>query len=268
MKKNTITNLKVPIGLEMYPSHKRAYNEQYWYAENFLEEFLEMDHLKPLNILEIGTAEAGLLKYFDEKNHNCYGIEYSEERYKNAINLHRNSNIKIIKGDITKPSSYQSFNNIKYDVIVLRDVIEHVNGQLLALTNIANLLKEGGKFFISFPPKYSPYAGHQQVFKSKFCKLPFLHLLPNFLYRNYLSAFGITREGIDYFLMIKKIRLSISFFLSLTKSIGFKTIKKHSYFIRPNYEFRFNLKRKRNHLSFIPILDELFTMGVLFIISK
>ena len=73
--------------IELSANHARAYKEQYWYAENFVENFLTVDSSSKLNVLEIGTAEAGLLKYFYEKGHNCYGIEYSPVRHNNSIGL-------------------------------------------------------------------------------------------------------------------------------------------------------------------------------------
>ncbi len=263
-----ITNKLEQENTKMIPRHNRAYNEQYWYAENFLEQFLKIEDTPKLNILEIGTAEAGLLKYFAEKGHNCYGIEYSQVRFQNAIDLNTQPNLKVIHGDITKPETYNEFENILFDVIVVRDVIEHIPERETALQNIHALLKPEGKLFFSFPPKYSPFAGHQHVLPSKFCRFPYLYMLPDFIYKKYLLFFNIIPESVEYYLRIKRDRISINHFNHLIKKYNYYLVNKSSYFIRPNYEYRYNMKRKKNPLSFIPIFDELFSMGVIFHISK
>ena len=87
----------------------------------------------------------------------------------------------------------------------MRDVIEHVFDQESAMKNIKELLKPEGKLFISFPPKYSPFAGHQQNSSRTLSKLPFLHLLPTLLYRLFLMFVMEKKEKIDSFLEIKKL---------------------------------------------------------------
>ena len=43
----------------------RCYNEQYWFGENFLFEYINDNFVKGKKILEIGCAEAGLLKFYN-----------------------------------------------------------------------------------------------------------------------------------------------------------------------------------------------------------
>jgi len=254
--------------IKLSPRHARAYREQYWYAENFVVSFMDIDSSSPLNILEIGTAEAGLLKFFHEKGHNCYGIEYSPVRHNNSIELNGDFRDNLLHGDITDINTYAAIADIQFDIIVLRDVIEHVNNQKLALQNIYNLLKPGGKFFVSFPPKHSPYAGHQQVFPKKLGKLPYIYMLPDFLYKKVILYTGLNEESVDYYLFLKKNRLSIRKFKRLTSELNYKLIKIEKYFIRPCYEYRFNMNRTLNPLAGIPGLDELTTLGSIFLLSK
>lgn len=254
--------------IEIHPRHQRAFQEQYWYAENFLEDFLELRNSTSLNILEVGPAEAGLLKYFREQGHNCYGIEFSDVRFESSLNLDDGKKLNLIKGDITKKETFEEFLNIEFDVIVLRDVIEHIPVKLAALNNMADLLKPGGRFFVSFPPKYSPYAGHQQVLTKRLCKLPYLHAFPNFVYSKYLSLFGLSKESVDYYLSIKENRLSIAQFAKLYSQAGLHSVKKESYFLRPCYEYRFNWRRKKNSLSSIKLFDEFMTLGSISWLSK
>jgi len=45
----------------------RCYKEQQWYGENFLYDFIGDTDVAGQRILEIGCAEAGLLKFYQEK---------------------------------------------------------------------------------------------------------------------------------------------------------------------------------------------------------
>ena len=106
----------------------------------------------------------------------------------------------------------------KHDTIIIRDVIEHIEDKKTALINMFELLKPGGKLYISFPPKYCAYAGHQQTTPSIMGKLPYLHLLPNFLYEGYLRLIGCPEKKINYLLSTKNTRISIRIMRKLVDS--------------------------------------------------
>ena len=65
----------------------RCYGEQQWYGEHFLFEYSQFKDVKDKNILEIGCAEAGLLKFYHKKGAICSGIELSDIRFNNALLL-------------------------------------------------------------------------------------------------------------------------------------------------------------------------------------
>ena len=62
----------------------RCFDEQQWYAKNFLLKFIGDENVVNQNILEIGCAEAGLLNFYYERGANCSGLELSDIRYNNA----------------------------------------------------------------------------------------------------------------------------------------------------------------------------------------
>ena len=84
----------------------RCYNEQYWFGENFLFEYINDNFVKGKKILEIGCAEAGLLKFYNHKGAICSGLELSDTRYKNAILLNEKDNLHLFQADICDPYSY------------------------------------------------------------------------------------------------------------------------------------------------------------------
>ena len=176
----------------------RCYREQQWYGENFLFDFIGDTNVSGKRILEIGCAEAGLLKFYQNKGAICSGLELSDVRFNNALLLNESSVLHLFQANICEPDSYSNKIIEKYDTIVIRDVIEHIEDKATALANIFNLLKPGGKLFMSFPPKYCAYAGHQQTVPTLLGKLPYRHVLLNFLYKAYLNLIDRPDKKINY----------------------------------------------------------------------
>ena len=121
---------------------------------------------------------------------------------------------------------------------------------------------------MSFPPKYCAYAGHQQTIPILLGKIPFLHLLPNIIYKFYLKLIGCPEKKIKYLLNTKKTRISISHMDRIVNELGFKIRKKSNWLIRPAYSFRFGLKPLKNPFDWAPLLNELFCNGVLYLLEK
>ena len=258
---------------------KRHKNKQQYFNEQakttekfvvpFLSEFLDID----LNttVLEIGCAEAGNLKPFVDLGCKVTGIdiacgrvELAKEFYKEHTNK---QNIELICEDIynVKPSDK------KYDIIVMRDVIEHIPDQEKFMGFVKEFLKTDGKFFLGFPPWQNPFGGHQQVCKNKFLsKLPYFHIFPSSVYKAILKAFGESEGTINGLLEIKETGISIERFERILKAENFTINKRTFYFVNPNYETKFGLKpRKLNKLiSSIPWLRNFFTTAMYYVVSR
>lgn len=266
---STIDASRNELGQDSIPPRcLRAFREQRWYAENFLSRFLELDSYKGLSLLEIGPAEAGLLRYFREQGAHCFGMEQSTERFGYSQRLNRDVDLALILGDITRPESLQSLRAWQMDVVVLRDVIEHIADKSAALETIHDLMKPGGLFYLSFPPKEAPYSGHQQILSKQWAKLPFLHLLPSSAYKKVLEATGDSQERIRYLLETRERRISVPAMENLFARAGFEILKKSLYFLRPAYEFRFGMKPVRNRLAAVPLLGPVFTNGASYLLVK
>ena len=246
----------------------RCYKEQFWYGENFLFDYIGSRNLSKEKVLEIGCAEAGLLKFFSEKGATCSGIELSDVRFKNGVLLNQDNSIHLFQANICEPKSYENKLIGTYDIIVIRDVIEHIEDKEQALTNMYDILKPGGKLFMSFPPKYCAYSGHQQTISSFFGKLPYLYILPDIIYKKYLKLISCPEKKIEYLILTKKTRVSIRKMQEMINSLGFNILNQSKWFSRPAYAFRFNFPKIKNPFSFIPILDEIFSNGVLYLLEK
>jgi SAM-dependent methyltransferase len=222
------------------------------------------------SVLEIGCAEAGNLKPFVDMgckatgiDISCTRIELANEFYKNHVNR---KNLTLICEDIYKVNPDK-----KYDVIIMRDVIEHIPNQEKFMAFAKNFLKPEGKFFLAFPPWQNPFGGHQQICKSKLLGvLPWFHLFPGRFYKFILKAFGESEGTITALMEIKETGISIERFERILKTEKYKIDKRVFYFINPNYQTKFGLKpRKQTALiSAIPGLRNIFTTAMYYVVSK
>src|SRR5690606_1488845 len=96
-----------------------------------------------------------------------------------------------------------------FDIIMMRDVIEHIPDQEDFMVFVKKFLKDDGIIFFGFPPWQMPFGGHQQISSVKWIRrAPYLHLLPMGIYTALLKKSGETEENINEFTDIKKTGIS------------------------------------------------------------
>lgn len=240
---------------ERHTDRKKYFKEQIITSEKYVIPFLEK-HVKidsKLSVLEIGCGEGGNLNPFVDLGCDVTGVDLSAGKIENGkkfFNSHPNgSNIKLYAEDI-----YNSQNLTKYDLIIMRDVIEHIHDQNKFMGYVKKYLKPNGKFFLAFPPWYNPFGGHQQICESKVLSmLPYYHILPKIVYKRILKMFGESNAKIDSLLEIKETGITIESFEKISKFNGFKIDESILYLINPNYEIKFGLKPRKG----IPILSSI-----------
>lgn len=196
-----------------------------------------------MHILEIGCGEAGNLKPFVDSGCNCVGVDYSSAKIENGQKFYgshpRKENIKLISEDIYKTREFDAL----FDIIILRDVIEHIHNQDKFLSLMKSLLSPTGIAFFAFPPWQSPFGGHQQICNNRLLSvLPYFHLLPIPLYKAVLKLGGEETPKIEGLLEIKETGISLDDFEKLIIKNNYELIKKTIFLINPNYEIKFGLK--------------------------
>lgn len=222
-----------------------------YYLEHFVKPFA-----KGKKVIDIGCAEGGVLTPFEKAGYDCTGLEYSPPRVEYAREKGA-SNIKFIKGNIEQ-FSY----NEKFDVILMLDVIEHLNQKIPALENIKKILSSEGIVIISFPPFRSPFGGHQQVMKSFLKYIPYIHLTSESIYRWLLEK--VERQNFESHFRNYKTGVTIKEFEKLLDQVEFKIIRRIPYFVRPRQAFRFGMKIKPNRSK---IFQEYLTTGIVYILG-
>jgi SAM-dependent methyltransferase len=255
---------------EFHGDKKRYFDMTYRVTRDHILPFIEQSISLSYNtrVLEIGCGEAGVLKAFLERGCFCTGIELEESRIelaKTFLSEERatgrvtflNKNIYDVDPEVDLEG--------RYDIIILKDVIEHIPDQARFMPELLRFLQKGGLVFFAFPPWMMPYGGHQQVLHGKLAsKLPYTHLLPGPLYPFFLRMLGTPATGVATMEEIRSTGISIERFERIARDSGFTVARKQFYLFNPIYEHKFGLKPRMQWgwVSRVPFLRNFVTMGV------
>lgn len=244
---------------ERHFDRKKYFGEQSRTTEKYVIPFINetIKITEETSVLEIGCGEGGnLMPFLNIGCKRIIGIDMSKGKIENANEFFSNhpnkNNIKFILSDIFDVDDIGQF-----DIIITRDVLEHIHGQEKFMNFVKQFLKPGGKFFLGFPSWQNPFGGHQQVCESKFLsKLPYFHILPKSLYKFILKCFNESETKIEGLLEIKETRISIERFERILKKERYKKDRRCHYFINPNYEIKYGLKPRKTwrFFSSVPYL--------------
>ena len=249
------------------------FREQDQTTKKFVIPYLEQ--ARPIDascsVLEIGCGEGGNLVAFLDTGCKVIGIDIVQSRIDKAHELLDNhphaKNLHLICDDMYNRSSKDG----SYDVLIMRDVIEHIHNQEKFMGFVKQFMTKDSVFFLAFPPWYNPFGGHQQICKNRFLsKLPYYHILPKFLYKAILKAGGESQKTIDDLLEIKQTGITIERFERILKKEGFSILKKTHYLINPNYETKFGLKPRVIWAipGNIPFLRNFFITAGYYLVAK
>lgn len=235
-----------------------------------------IEAIKPLppgsRILEIGCGEGGNIPPFLDKECEVVGIDildYKIEKARAFMEDHpRRDHLSLITQDIYEatPEGLGTF-----DLIVMRDVIEHIPDQERFMAFLKPFLKDDGVIFFGFPPWYMPFGGHQQVCKNKLLSvLPWYHLLPASVYRSVLRAGGENEQKINNLLANKRTGISIERFEGILRRLNYQLLDRTLYLFNPNYEIKFNLRPRKQLpvLRDIPFLRNFWTTCGYYLVKK
>ena len=251
----------------MFDFHKDRvayFHQQTINAEKYVIPFIEATFpVRPgMRVLEVGSGEGGVLKAFTNRGCIGVGVELVAGKVDLATAMMADElaagTVSFHQKDIYLVDVQQEFGDF-FDLIVLKDVIEHIHDQEKCLHLLKTFLKPGGAIYFGFPPWQMPFGGHQQICTNKFLALmPYYHLLPRPLYAGLLRAFG--QDPTDL-LEIKDTGISIERFERIVKRTGYQIANTRHYLINPIYEFKFKLKPREQFsvISHLPYLRDFVT---------
>lgn len=226
------------------PSNVKYYlGYQYRYGRDYIVPYLKSKGIfsNGVNVAEIGSAEGGVLAALKMAGADkALATDISSIRLDmgNKIAKQAGIDIEFKLHDILMdeiPDEWYSF----FDIVILRDVIEHLTDAKTALIRIKKILKPGAYLYLTFPPYNSPFGGHQHTIATALGKIPYIHLLPKKLFFAMLA--GGRAADIDEVKRLNNIKLSPDKLIKAALSCEYSIFKEDYFLLRPVFKNKFGI---------------------------
>lgn len=122
---------------------RHIYNQYHAQLELYMA---QLDHASPLQILDVGCAQATLALKLAEKGHRVTAIDLRQEFIDYARTRHTSGDITFVVGDALEFDSSQ-----KFDVIFANQIIEHLVYPEQFLRGLGALLCDAGRLIVTTP---------------------------------------------------------------------------------------------------------------------
>ena len=225
-------------------------------------------------VLEVGCAEAGVLKAFLQHGHSAMGIELDEHRAGLAKQFLAEE-IAEGRASIRRDNIYdveaEDLLEGGFDLVILKDVIEHIEHQELMVPRLAEFLAPGGRIVFAFPPWLMPFGGHQQLgFTPWVSRIPWLHVLPKGLYARYLKMVGEPEHIQKELISIYNTGISIERFEGIVRQSGLHQDARILWLFNPIYAFKFGIKAQALPSVFaaLPYIRNTYCTAAYYLVSR
>jgi 2-polyprenyl-3-methyl-5-hydroxy-6-metoxy-1,4-benzoquinol methylase len=126
----------------------------------------ELPYVVDGRALDIGCGNGRFIRSMNSLGWRCEGVEFSET----AVAVCRQAGLKVFHGELEKAG----FDNESFDLVTARHLVEHVADPAMLMTEIARILKPGGKAVFETP-------NNRSFGKKIFGKLWFANEVPRHL---------------------------------------------------------------------------------------
>jgi SAM-dependent methyltransferase len=217
-----------------------------WVTNEYVIPFIDIKSYDGLKVCEIGCGEAGVLKGFIDRGAYGVGIELMSVRAEMAKSFLaqeiQNGKAEIITKNVYDIDPHKDL-HLKFDLIVLKDVIEHIPDQEKFVAKLHDLLTPNGVVFFGYPPWWMPFGGHQQMCDHPVLKkLPWIHLLPSGIYNSFLKWMGETDGTIQELLDVHATGINTEKMHRIINQSGFQLLKQKYWITNPIYVKKFKIK--------------------------
>lgn len=224
-------------------------------------------------LLEVGCGNGGCGAAFVGRGCRVVMMDIDERLVAIARDFNSRENIgaDVYAGDIFDVNS-PFFDHGPFDLVLFRDVIEHLERPVEALTIVREKLENDGRIFIVFPPYYSPFGAHQQILPRKkfllvpYNKLPFIQLLPKGLFLSLAAGDDPASREVA---RLSDIRLTLRKFQKCVEESGLRIEHSRMFLSRPSFALRYGIPVvEASVFGKIPLLNELVVTAGYFLLAK
>ncbi len=262
------------MALKQHKDEKVRYEQQVDNSRSYVLPFIEQTKAigKGVNVLEIGCGEGGVLVPFMDKGAFCVGVDLNPIRIDLANGFYEKEvaagKIEFLYKNVYDDDFLQRFKGF-FDVIILKDAIEHIPEQEKFIPYLKNFLRQDGQIFFGFPPWYMPFGGHQQICDHKLGMMPWYHILPKPMYKGILKMIGENEGVIRELMEIYDTRITIERFERIVRNSGMQFKNKTHFLINPIYKYKFGWQPRKQFgiISAIPFVRNFLTTCVYYTIG-
>lgn len=226
--------------------------------------------LEGLLLGDFGAHHGGMVDALREEGRvaGAVGLELSEDVVASSPFV-SDERFRLECADLLAPDAHTP----KFDLVLLHDVLEHIPDYHRALVAIRASLREGGYVFVSFPPYYSAFGGHQQYARGVARFTPFVHLLPERLFyrlaepgeQEYMTPEGAHEDLVS----VRRTRLTLSAAERVFARARLAVVARELFLVRPEYTVRYGLKaRGASVLGRLPLVREIGINGAFYLLRS
>jgi 2-polyprenyl-3-methyl-5-hydroxy-6-metoxy-1,4-benzoquinol methylase len=226
-------------------------------------------NLAGLTVGDFGCHQGGVLEALRRFGYvkGGMGFDLDEPSIRNSPFVQDNDfSLHIFDLTQLRPQQYQ------FDLILIRDVLEHIPNHLDVLKIAKSCLAPGGSIFISFPPYYSPFGGHQHEASNWMRAVPFLHYLPKETFFSMVQTkdtlYMDRNSSLEDMHSVADTRMTLAKAERTFREAGMRIQAEEHFLLRPEFKIRYGIPQCSNGpLSKVPILREIATMGVYYLLT-
>jgi SAM-dependent methyltransferase len=197
-------------------------------------------NLAGLSVGDFGCHEGGMLEAMrGTEVGSAVGFELNESVVLRS-RFRGDSRFRIEVADLTEMADPPTF-----DLVLLHDVLEHVHDPGAVLGGVRRALAPNGHVFVSFPPYWSAFGGHQHLAAGWARLAPYVHYLPARAFFSLAAAkdneYMSQRDSMDDLVSVRRTRLSLRRAEAAFRDAGLTTVGSETFLLRPEYTVRYGL---------------------------
>jgi len=224
-------------------------------------------------ILEIGCGDGGCGAELQRAGARVTALDIDARlvQISNDLNRREGVGVQAFVGDIND-AHCPGLERGPFDLVLLRDVVEHLENLEQVLRIVVAHLSPGGFVFVDFPPYYSPFGAHQQILPRRklgpvpYNKLPWIQLLPDALFLRLVAGDGPANREVR---RLRGIRLTLGKFERAVRRIPLRIRRRELHLLRPSFKLRYGLPvLGASFVGQVPGLNELLVTGAYFLLER